>query len=411
MTTKGEHNEEKLFSIQDRMFLIGHSWELLIPAVIGAVGVVTVLSLTYSVNLQRLKQGQIDFLNSSAVGPDWIRYFTYLGEEEFFITMIPFLMYFWKMPVGIVYAYLVGTTLFFSNWLKELFADSRPLWFAGSTLDAGADGCSSEYGQPSTHSLMAANLILFPLMMFVVTLNWVNPWWKALGYLIFSILVGLVAWSRATLAVHFPYQIALGVSLGFLLIPASLYVMGVMWNRTEGFCTRFQWLAAGVILIFGNLVSILSQRSKPSSFDTWVINCEVCEDDSLPNTHGAMDYALGATGMLAVFPFVAGYHKTYNLNPDSLGCPAWSVRVICFISSIVIALSVSFFSEAVITIDAAYWRGILRYELVLGILSALLALFLPMVYYRLGLLKLEGPSSQEHEMYELDATDAGVLGL
>jgi len=405
MINKGPHNEEKVVSIQDRIFLLGYSWELLPIAAIGAIGVVTALSYTYSINSLRLKEGEIDFLNSSAVGPDWIRYLTYLGDEEFFITMIPFLMYFWEIPVGIVYAALISSTLFFSNWLKELFADSRPLWFAGGNLDAGTDGCSNEYGQPSAHSLMSVNMLYFPLMMFLVTQSWVKPWWKALGYFIFSILAGLVAWSRATLGVHFAYQIALGVSLGLVIMPATLHAIAIMWDRARNFGIRRQCLAAAVVLIFGNLLGILSQRSKPIDFDTWVNNCAVCEDDDLPDSHAAMDYTLGATGMLAVFPFIIGYYKTHNLYPTSVSSwPAWSVCVLCFVCTIIVAFAVNFFNGAIITIDAVYWRGILRYELAFGILAGILGLFMPMLFYRLGLLKDKSSSEEQN-------TDEEDMGL
>merc|ERR1719419_520386 len=136
--------------------------------------------------MEKLKDEEIDFLNSSAVGPTWIKYFTYLGEPAAYIAMIPLFMFFWRLPVGVVYSFTVVTSLFLTNWFKEMFADSRPLWFAGADLEAGDDGCSTEYGQPSMHAMGAVNFFVLPLVFFTITHNNVNKLWKGFGYIFCS---------------------------------------------------------------------------------------------------------------------------------------------------------------------------------------------------------------------------------
>jgi len=388
MRISSDINKETLVSIHEQIFLIGYSRQLVPLVVLGAVGVLISLPFTYSQITEELKTGQVDFLNSSAVGPGFIRYLTYLGEEEFFMTMIPFLMYFWDIPIGIVYAFLVAASVFFSNWLKELFCDSRPLWFAGDGLDAGTDGCSTEYGQPSTHSFMAVNLLLFPLTMFTVTHSWLNPWLKMLGYAFFSVLVGLVAWSRLTLAVHFPYQVALGVSLGLVFMPTALFILAFAYTKSRNCDIRSQSISAGVIMILGNIIGMVSMRGKPKNFDEWLVNTAVCEKDKMPDEYAAMDYVLGGTGMLAFFPYILCYHKSHELEPHS-SKPIWVVKCTCFVSSIAIAFSVFIFWEKVIIIDANYWRGIVSFEILFAIIALLLALFLPMIYIRARLLQIK----------------------
>jgi len=375
-------------SIHRQIFLIGYSRELIPLVVVGAVGVLISLPLTYSLTTEQLKTGQVDFLNSSAVGPGFIRYLTYLGEEEFFMTMIPFLMYFWDIPIGIIYAFLVASSVFFSNWLKELFCDSRPLWFAGNGLDAGSDGCSAEYGQPSTHSFMAVNLLLFPLIMFTVTHSWINPWLKVLGYAFFSVLVGLVAWSRLTLSVHFPYQVALGVSSGLVFMPAALFILSYAYKKSRSCDMRCQSISAGVILILGNIIAMVSMRGKPNNFDDWLVNTSVCEKDKMPDEYAAMDYVLAGTGMLAIFPYILCYHESHELDPHP-SKPIWVVMCTCFVGSIAIAFLVLIFWDKVIIIDAHYWRGIVSFEILFAIIAALLALILPMIYNRAGLLQVK----------------------
>merc|ERR1719317_1235954 len=167
---------------------------------------------------------------------------------------------------------------------------------------------------------------------------------------------------------------------------------------------RRQSIAAGIILISGNLIGMLSVRSKPSSFDIWVINTAECEKDDLPDMYGAMYMTLGATGTLAVFPFIVAYHQTHHLKLQSAPSrPVWIVKVICFVSSLAIAVSISIFGDKAMTIDAGYWKGIVQFELILVIIGAVLALFMPMLFLRLGLLELERlPDQQVKNAHAVD---------
>ena len=327
-----------------------------------------------------------------------------MGQEEFFLTMIPFLMYFWEIPVGLVYSFLIATALYFANILKELFADGRPLWLAGNNLKNGKIACYPGYGQPSGHSLDSLNLLFFPLIMFVVMHKRVNPCLKAVGYIFFSVLVGLVSWSRAVVAAHFPYQIALGISFGLLNMPVSLYLLAVLWETIRGFNICEQTIAASVILIFGSFIAIGSNPTQPPDFDLWTANAKICSPHDWPYSYGSMYVALIGIGMLATFPFIICYHQAHKLQPPQ-HWPVLAVRCamfVCFMCSITSVWVIGQICKKLVKVVDNDWKTVVQFQIV-GIVGwTVLGLFLPMLFCRLGLLQPEKSSNQNQKPDEVD---------
>ncbi|MEN4011941.1 MAG: phosphatase PAP2 family protein [Bellilinea sp.] len=139
----------------------------------------------------------------------WLKPFfttiTFLGNEEFYLLIIPFL--FWCVDTGL--GLRIGIMLIASNTinsaLKLAFHSPRPYWVDG-TIRAMISETS--FGLPSGHAQNAASL--WGLAASKVQLQW--AWWIA-GVLIFFIGI-----SRLVLGVHFLRDVLLGWIVGFLLL-------------------------------------------------------------------------------------------------------------------------------------------------------------------------------------------------
>lgn len=143
----------------------------------------------------------------------WLKPFfstiTFLGNEEFYLLIIPFL--YWCVDTGL--GLRIGTMLIASNTLnsalKLAFHSPRPYWVDGTVR---AMIHETSFGLPSGHAQNAASL--WGLAAAKIPQPW--AWWVA-GILIFFIGV-----SRLVLGVHFLRDVLLGWVVGFLLLAAFL---------------------------------------------------------------------------------------------------------------------------------------------------------------------------------------------
>jgi len=136
---------------------------------------------------------------------------TFLGNEEFYLLVIPLL--YWCVDSGL--GLRIGVLLIFSNLfnsiLKLAFHSPRPYW-----VDTNVRAFSSEtsFGMPSGHAQNAASL--WGLAAVKIRKAWLR-WLMVLVIL-------LIGFSRLLLGVHFPSDVLVGWGVGGLLLVAYLQV-------------------------------------------------------------------------------------------------------------------------------------------------------------------------------------------
>jgi len=190
--------------------------------------------------LMELTIAIIEFLQTQTA---WLtpvmRFFTFLGDEEFYLLIMP--VFLWSIDYSL--GMRLGVMLMASNsinfLLKILFRQPRPYWVSQKVKNLTAPAGS--FGPPSGHTQNATTL--FGLLAASMKKNWLR------GVLVFTIfMVGL---SRLFLGVHALMDVLLGFIMGGLLLWVFIKVEGKV---VEAF--NRQTIPVQILLAFGFSVTL-----------------------------------------------------------------------------------------------------------------------------------------------------------
>jgi membrane-associated phospholipid phosphatase len=133
-----------------------------------------------------------------------MKFFTFLGTEEFFLLVMPALYWCYSPTLGIRTAIVLLFSNSFNASLKMLFRAPRPYW-----LDPRVKALSAEFtfGLPSNHAQTAAALWGY----LGVSIRRARYWFPAV------LVAFFIGFSRLYLGVHFLGDVLLGWTLGGLL--------------------------------------------------------------------------------------------------------------------------------------------------------------------------------------------------
>lgn len=163
---------------------------------------------------------------------DWLvpvmLFFTYLGNEEFFLLFMPILYWCLDAKLGI----RMGILLMISNGVglifKSVFHSPRPYWISPEVT---AYTHETSFGVPSGHATNAA--AFWGLLAATLKKTWV---WVLMLATIF-----LIGFSRLYLGVHYMLDVVAGWLLGFLLlwIFLKLETPVVTWLRSQKLAMQY----------------------------------------------------------------------------------------------------------------------------------------------------------------------------
>ncbi len=158
---------------------------------------------------------------------------TFMGEEKFFLILLPLLLWCVDIAIGMRIALAFLLSAYTNACLKDLFAQPRPFVLDPAVRLHEASG----YGMPSGHSQSA--VVVWGIIAAHLHKAWV--WTAAI------LLMGLIGFSRIYLGVHFPTDVLGGWTVGalFLGIYLALQPRVEDWLKETGLTVQ---LALGVIV-------------------------------------------------------------------------------------------------------------------------------------------------------------------
>lgn len=133
-----------------------------------------------------------------------LRAITFLGEEQFYILLLPFVLWCVDFNWGVRLSLILILSSYINTDLKDLFRQPRPFDINSAVKLDDADG----YGLPSGHAQLA-----------LAVWGALAVWIKKLWFWIFTVsVILLISFSRIYLGVHFPTDIFAGWTIGIIFL-------------------------------------------------------------------------------------------------------------------------------------------------------------------------------------------------
>jgi len=169
-----------------------------------------------------------------------MRLFTFMGEEMFFLLVLPALYWCINADLGtrVGFILLLGSGI--NATIKLAFHGPRPYWYTTAVKPLVAEG---SFGVPSGHAQNAA--AVWGMLASRIKRGWV--WALAL------IVIFLIGLSRLYLAAHFPHDVVFGWLIGFGLL--WLFARG--WERMAERVMRMQ-IQDQILLAFGTSLGLIA---------------------------------------------------------------------------------------------------------------------------------------------------------
>ncbi len=175
---------------------------------------------------------------------DWLttpmRFFTLMGTEEFFLVIMPVILWCYRPFLGLRIGLILVTSTGVNLGLKRLFGMPRPYWVSERVLALTSE---SSYGLPSNHAQTA--VALWGRLAAAFAARWL---WVVIGLLVF-----LISLSRVYLGAHFPLDVAAGWVIGGIILWLFL-----RYEDSFGRWMRMKSLPAQLLIALGASLGLLA---------------------------------------------------------------------------------------------------------------------------------------------------------
>jgi membrane-associated phospholipid phosphatase len=131
--------------------------------------------------------------------------FSYFGNEQFFLILLPALYWCVETSIGLRVGLILLLTTSVNDGLKLALHGPRPYWISTDVIGYASE---TSFGAPSGHAQIAVGV----WGMLAASLR---KWW---GWLIAILIIFLIGVSRIYLGVHFPHDVILGWLIGAFLL-------------------------------------------------------------------------------------------------------------------------------------------------------------------------------------------------
>ncbi len=230
---------------------------------------------------------------------DWMqapmKFFTFLGTEEFYLLVMPAIYWCVSAALGL----RVGIVLLLSGGLNTIlkwaFHLPRPYWYRAEVQGWSAE---ASFGVPSGHSQIPASV------WGVIAAKVKRPWF----WIMTIALVFLIGFSRMYLGVHFPHDVLVGWTLGILVVWVFLRLEAPVERWFQGRSLGNQVLAVFavsiVILLIGALTMLaVGDFELPAEWET---NAYADQPKTEDTALDPLNFANLVTNAAAFFGLAAG---------------------------------------------------------------------------------------------------------
>jgi len=256
---------------------------------------------------------------------NWLEYpmlfFTFLGNEEFFLLVMPAFYWCISSTVGLRLGILLLFSATLNSVFKLAFHSPRPYWYSQQVK---AYLTESSFGIPSGHSQSAA-----------AVWGGLASYYKRSWLWVITILtIFFIGLSRLYLGVHFPQDVLSGWLLGFIILVAYIGLekqVGVWW-RAQSISTR---LLAGFLvslLLIGLGVITKASLGYWSLPQDWLGNIAAAAPEAEPVNPTSLEGIIANSG--ALFGLIAGVTLLPLFGGFDAG-GAYSKRAIRFIVGVI----------------------------------------------------------------------------
>ena len=307
-------------------------------------------------------------LGSWLISP--IRFISFFGTAEFYLLIMPALYWCFDTTLGLRIGIILLSSDALNFILKAALHTARPFWVSRQVTGFSFE---SSFGMPSGHAQNSA--AVFGLLAASLKRGWV--------WVVSLIAIFLIGFSRVYLAVHFPQDVIVGWSIGFILVWIFLKLEGPVsgWFAT-------QKLGTGILVIFAFSLWILIigvfVREISSGWQlpqTWVENARLAfpgEDlidpfrlSPLILTTGVL-FGLGSGGF---WLFTRG-----GFNAKGI----WWKRILRFVIGVV-GVVVLWMGLGAILPEPNSFVGFVLYYLQYALIGLWVSALAPLLFIRLGL--------------------------
>jgi membrane-associated phospholipid phosphatase len=153
-----------------------------------------------------------------------MQFFTFLGSQDFFFLVLPFLYWSIDAGLGIRVAFMLIASVSVNYYFKVWFAGPRPYWVSGEVQALSSE---TSFGLPSGHAQNAVGV--WGIM--------AHRSGKRTAWIPAMMLAFLIGFSRIYLGVHFVHD----VMVGWIIGAGLLWVMLRFWNSASA------WLVSRTI--------------------------------------------------------------------------------------------------------------------------------------------------------------------
>ncbi len=215
--------------------------------------------------MQTLIDSGIAFVIAMQSTGDWLtapmRFFSYLGTEDFFFLVLPLIYWSIDSALGLRVGFILVTSSMFNYMGKLLFAGPRPYWASSHVRALWAE---TSFGIPSGHAQNAMSV------WGIIAASRRQVWVRVVAIL----LIFLIGFSRIYLGSHFPHDVVIGWLFGAVILWAFLRfwnpVAAWLANKTFGQQTLIAFLVSMVFVAMG--WAVVSLRSGYQLPVAWMEN-------------------------------------------------------------------------------------------------------------------------------------------
>jgi membrane-associated phospholipid phosphatase len=170
-----------------------------------------------------------------------MEFFSFLGNEYFFLLLLPALYWSVEAGVGLRVGFILLLSTSVNDAFKLAFHGPRPYWYSPAIVKAYANETS--FGVPSGHAQIAVGV-------WGMMAHCLHKWW---GWLIAALVIVLIGISRMYLGVHFPHDVFLGWLIGAVL----LWVVLLFWNPVSAWVKNMRPWEQVLVAFLTSLAMIL----------------------------------------------------------------------------------------------------------------------------------------------------------